>query len=142
LAKASASARNADISGSMSLALADWQLDARFAVTAPPRKNAPTSERPVMAVNVRGPLMAARRSVDVSSLIGWATLRAVDQEAKRLDEAEKERKRSEAAAEALRRQPDTVTGAPAQTGTLPSAPATTFDRRARPGPYGSSATDR
>jgi uncharacterized protein involved in outer membrane biogenesis len=142
LAKASASARNADVSGSMSLALADWQLDGRFAMTAPPRKNAPASERPVMAVTVRGPLTAARRNVDVSTLIGWATMRAVDQEAKRLDEAEKERKRSEAAADAVRRQPDTVTGAPASSGPLPSAPATTFDRRPRPGPYGSSATER
>ncbi len=142
LAKVSASARNADISGAMSLALADWQLDSRFAMTAPARKNAPASERPLMAVTVRGPLTAARRSVDVSTLIGWATLRAVDQEAKRLDEAEKERKRSEPAADALRHQPDTVTGAPAPAGTLPSAPAATIDRRARPGPYGSSATDR
>src|SRR5262249_10281973 len=138
LAKVSASARNTDISGSMSLALADWQLDARFAMTAPPRKNAPAPERPAMAVTLRGPLTAARRSVDVSPLIGWATMRAVDQEAKRLDDAEKERKRLEAPADALRRQPDTV-GAP---GTLPSAPVATFDRRARPGPYGSSARDR
>jgi hypothetical protein len=141
LAKVAASARNTDISGSMSLALADWQLDGRFAMTAPPRKNAPASERPVMAVTLRGPLTAARRSVDVSNLVGWATMRAVEQEAKRLDEAEKERKRSEAPADALiRRQPDT--GAPAQAGTLPSAPAATFERRARPGPYGSSAPDR
>lgn len=142
LAKVSASARNTDISGSMSLALADWQVDGRFAMTAPPRKNAPTSERPVMAVTLRGPLTAARRSVDVSTLVGWATMRAVEQEAKRLDEAEKERKRSEPPADAVRRQPDTATGAPATAGTLPSAPAATFDRRARPGPYGSSAPDR
>jgi uncharacterized protein involved in outer membrane biogenesis len=142
LAKVAASARNTDISGSISLALADWQLDGRFAMTAPPRKNAPAAERPVMALALRGPLTAARRSVDVSNLVGWATMRAVEQEAKRLDEAEKERKRSEAPADALRRQPDTDTGAPAQAGTLPSAPAAPFDRRARPGPYGSSAPDR
>jgi uncharacterized protein involved in outer membrane biogenesis len=140
LPKVSASARNnTDISGSMSLALTDWQLDARLAMTAPPRKNAPSAERPVMAVTVRGPLTGARRSVDVSSLIGWATMRAVDQEAKRLDEAEKERKRLEAV-EALRRQSDTGTGAPPQTGV--SAPASAVDRRTQPGPYGSSAPDR
>jgi AsmA-like C-terminal region/AsmA family len=125
------SAQKTDVSGSMSLALADWQLDARFAMTALPRKNAPAAERPVMAVIVRGPLAGARRSVDVSTLIGWATMRAVDQEAKRLDDAERERKRLEAI-EALRRQPDTATGAP---------PAG-FDRRTRPGPYGSSVPDR
>jgi large subunit ribosomal protein L24 len=123
LIKLSAPAQNADISGSISLALADWQLDARLAMTGPQRKNAPTAERPAMAVAVRGPLTAARRTADVANLIGWATMRAVDQEAKRLDDAEKERRRVEAAAEALRRLPDPAAAAPAQTGTLPSAPA-------------------
>ncbi|HLK83240.1 MAG TPA: AsmA family protein [Xanthobacteraceae bacterium] len=150
LPKVSASsAQKTDISGSMSLALADWQFDARFAMTAPPRKNAPAAaERPVMTVTIRGPLTGARRSVDVSGLIGWATMRAVDEEAKRLDEAEKERKRLEAV-DALRRQSDTGTGAPAQPPPLragegregASAPAAAFDRRTRPGAYG-SAPDR
>jgi uncharacterized protein involved in outer membrane biogenesis len=139
LPKVSASAPNTDIAGSMSLALADWQLDARFTMTAPPRKNAPAAERPAMAMTVRGPLTGARRSVDVSTLIGWATMRAVDQEAKRLDDAERERKRLDGV-DALRRQSDTATGAPAQTGG--SAPAAAFDRRTRPGPFGSSAPDR
>jgi uncharacterized protein involved in outer membrane biogenesis len=139
LAKVSASAQNTDISGSISLTLTDWQLDAQLTLTAPPRKNAPTAERPVMAVTVRGPLTAARRSVDVTNLIGWATMRAVDREAKRLDDAERERKRLEAAAEALRRQSgqsDSSTAVPPQTGLSPSAPAAGFDRRTRPAPSG------
>jgi len=143
LTRISASVRNIDIDGSISLALADWQLDARLTMTAPPRKNAPTAERPVMAVTVRGPLAAARRSVDVTNLIGWATMRAVDQEAKRLDEAEKERRRLEAAVDALRRQSDTGTVGPPQTGLSPSAPAATgFDRRTRLGPSGPPGADR
>ena len=121
LVRLSAPAQNADIAGSISLALADWQLDARLAMTGPPRKNAPTAERPAMAVAVRGPLTAARRVADVASLIGWATMRAVDQEAKRLDDAEKER-RLETAAEAMRRLPDAAAAAPPQTGVLPPAP--------------------
>ncbi len=132
LAKLSAPAQNADISGSISLALADWQLDARLAMTGPPRKNAPTAERPAMTVAVRGPLAAARRTADVANLIGWATMRAVEQEAKRLDDAERERRRLETATEALRRLPDAAAvAAPAQTGSLPSAPApqaSTFGR--------------
>ncbi len=143
LTRVSASAQNTDISGSLSLALADWQLDARLTMTAPPRKNAPTAERPVMAVTVRGPLAAARRSVDVTGLIGWATMRAVDQEAKRLDEAEKERRRLEAAVDALRRQSDTGTAVPPQTGLSPSAPAAAgVDRRTRLGPAGPPGPDR
>jgi uncharacterized protein involved in outer membrane biogenesis len=101
-----ASAQNADISGLVSLALADWQLNARITMTAPPRKNAPGAERPVMTVTTRGPLSAARRNVDVASLINWSTMRAIDQEAKRLEEAERERRRVESTIDALRRQPE------------------------------------
>jgi uncharacterized protein involved in outer membrane biogenesis len=120
----SAPAQNADVAGSISLGLNDWQLDARLAMTGPQRKNAPSAERPVMAVAVRGPLTAARRTADVASLIGWATMRAVDQEAKRLDDAEKEQRRLEAAAEALRRVPDAAAAtAPPQTGSLTSGRA-------------------
>jgi uncharacterized protein involved in outer membrane biogenesis len=143
LADVSASARSGnasqehstDISGSISLALADWQLDVRLTMTAPPRKNAPTAERPVMTVTTKGPLTAARRSVDVANLIGWAMMRAVDQESKRLEDAEKERQRVEATVEALRRQSEAATVAPPQTGTSPSAPAAAgLDRRMRPAP--------
>ena len=132
LVRLSAPAQNADISGSISLALADWQLEARLAMTGPPRRNAPTAERPAMAVAVRGPLTAARRVVDVASLVGWATMRAVDQEAKRLDDAEKERQRLETAVEALRRPPDATVAAPPQTGTLPPAPTPQTSTAGRP----------
>jgi len=87
-----------------------------------------------MAVAVRGPLTAARRTVDIANLVGWAMMRAVDQEAKRLDAAEKERQRLEAAVEALRRQPDGAAVAPPQTGTWPPPAAPGFDRRTRLGP--------
>jgi uncharacterized protein involved in outer membrane biogenesis len=149
-----ASARNADISGLVSLALADWQLNARIMMTAPPRKNAPGAERPVMTVTTRGPLSAARRSVDVASLINWSTMRAIDQEAKRLDDAERERERVETTIDALRRQseaprqPDNSSAfppvvapatspssaAPPPSASPPSAQgaASGFDRRPRP----------
>jgi hypothetical protein len=70
-------------------------------------------------------------------------MRAVDQEAKRLDDAEKERRRLETAVEALRRHPDTATGTLPQVGASPSAPAATgFDRQIRPGPSGALGPDR
>jgi hypothetical protein len=155
LANLQATAQNTDISGLISLALADWQLNARIMMTAPPRKNAPGAERPVMTVNTRGPLSAARRNVDVASLISWSTMRAIDQEAKRLDDAEKERKRVDATIDAMRRQseaarpdstrPDAATRPPENTGGVPPVPPATspssaqgaiipgFDRRPRPG---------
>jgi len=143
LPKVSASVQSTDISGSISLALADWQLDARFIMTAPLRKNAPTAEPPTMAVTVRGPLTAARRSVDVTNLMGWATMRAVDQEAKRVDEAEKERRRVETAVEALRRQSDTGAVPPQTSAPPPPASAPPgVDRRARPGISATPGQDR
>jgi large subunit ribosomal protein L24 len=156
LSQVQTTAQNTDISGLVSLALADWQLNARFTMTAPPRRNAPGAERPAMTVNARGPLTAAQRSVDVAGLISWATMRAIEQESKRLDDIEKERKRVETLIESQRRQsdnkqPDATTrpsesgpgitgggaaGAPAPAGTSqPSAQGSTveFDRRSRPG---------
>ena len=144
LANVQTTAQNADISALISLALADWQLNARITITAPPRKNAPGAERPVMTVTTRGPLSAARRSVDTASLINWSTMRAIDQEAKRLDEAEKERKRVEATIDAMRRQseanrppennsafPPVV--APATSPSSAQGAASGVDRRPRPG---------
>jgi large subunit ribosomal protein L24 len=140
LSRLQASAQNTDISGLISLALADWQVNARFTMTAPPRKNAPNAERPVMAVQARGPLAAAQRTVDAGSLIAWATQRSIDQETRRLEEIEKERRRmellieqrkqSEAAKQYDNKQPDAAHpsdaapgagSAPAQTGTSPSS---------------------
>jgi hypothetical protein len=42
---------------------------------------------------VKGPLNAARRAADVTALVNWLTARAVEQETKRLEDAERERKR-------------------------------------------------
>jgi hypothetical protein len=156
LSKVQASAQSTDISGLISLALADWQVNARFTMTAPPRRNAPNAERPVMTVQARGPLAAAQRTVDTGSLVAWATQRAIDLETKRLEEVEKERRRveslieqrkqSEAAKQPESKQPDgirpsdTAPGGPAS-GASPSAQgsaaapgsATGFERRLRPG---------
>jgi large subunit ribosomal protein L24 len=121
-------AQNADISGMVSLGLADWQLSARFVMIASPRKNVPpNTERPAMTVLARGPLSAAQRSVEVVSLINWAQQRTIEQETKRLDEIEKERKRLEDQLERTRQEirppdrlPETPGGA-AQTGAPPSS---------------------
>jgi hypothetical protein len=137
LSRLQVSAQNTDISGLISLALADWQVNARFTMTAPPRRNAPGAERPAMAVTARGPLGAAQRNVEVATLINWVQQRAIDLETKRLDEIEKTRKRVEEQLESQRRQQadgkpsDTGPGVagpgvPPQTGTVPvpAVPAT------------------
>ena len=98
-----APAQSADVAASVALALADNQVDMRIALTGPQRNNAPAGERPSLAVAVKGPLAAARRTADVTSLVDWLTSRAVEQETKRLNDAERERKRLEPA-EPRRRQ--------------------------------------
>jgi large subunit ribosomal protein L24 len=110
LSKVDGSAANADIAGLISLGLADWQVNARFTLTGPPRKNAPGAERPAMTVTARGPLAQAQRGVDVAALINWAQQRAIDVETRRLEEIEKERKRAEDQMEQRRRQSDTGPG--------------------------------
>jgi hypothetical protein len=90
-----APAQSADVAASVALTLADNQLDARIALTGPQRSNAPAGERPSLAVAVKGPLAAARRTADVTPLVSWLTSRAVEQETKRLNDAERERRRLE-----------------------------------------------
>jgi large subunit ribosomal protein L24 len=121
---ASASAQNTEIAGPVSLGLNDGQIDARLTMTGPARKNAAGSERPAMAVAIRGPLGTARRSVDIAPIVNWVTMQRVEEEAKRLDAAEKERKRLDAAAEAIRRQQDAPKdGSKPESGSAPPAPA-------------------
>ena len=127
LTKMQATAQNTDISCLISLDLADWQANGHFDITAAPRKSAPNAERPVMTVTARGPLTAAKRTVDVTGLVNWATQRAIELETKRLDDAEKERKRVESLVDSMRRQrqpetakqPDADTSAPGQTRASP-----------------------
>ncbi len=90
-----AQAQGADVAAAAAVTLADSQLDMRIVMTGPQRKDAPAGERPSVAVTLKGPLAAARRTVDVTMLTNWLTGRAVEQETKRLDEAERERKRLE-----------------------------------------------
>jgi hypothetical protein len=126
---ASASVQNTDIAGPVSLGLNDGQIDARLTMTGAARKNSSGSERPAIAVAIRGPLGAARRSIDVAPIINFVTMQRVEEESKRLDEAEKARQRLEAATEALRRQQDaaktdsgSASPAPAQASTVGRAP--------------------
>jgi uncharacterized protein involved in outer membrane biogenesis len=97
LSDLAAPAQSADVAASVALTLADNQVDMRIAMTGPQRSNALAGERPRLAVAVKGPLAAAHRTADVTPLVGWLASRAVEQETKRLNDAERERKRLEPA---------------------------------------------
>lgn len=91
-----APARDANIAASGSFDLSDEALDLRLTVAGAPRADALGGQRPEMQIVLKGPLDAARRSVDVTSLVNWLTMRSVEQEARRLDTVEREHKRLEA----------------------------------------------
>jgi uncharacterized protein involved in outer membrane biogenesis len=123
-AVASASVQNTDIAGLVSLGLNDGQIDARLMMTGAARKNAPGSERPALAVAIKGPFAAARRSVDIAPIVNWVTMQRVEEGSKRLDEAEKERQRLDTATEALRRQQEPAKAEPGSASFAPPQAST------------------
>ncbi|MFD2182200.1 AsmA family protein [Rhodoplanes azumiensis] len=91
-----------DVTLTAAFDLAADALDARITLTGPGREDAPGGRRPELGIALRGPWAAPKRSVDTNALVTWVTLRTVEQEAKRLEIAEREAKRREALAEAER----------------------------------------
>ena len=60
-------------------------VDARMTLTAPPPPHALISVRPELAVALKGPLAAPARTLDVSALTGWLSLRAAELQTRRLE---------------------------------------------------------
>jgi len=72
--------------------LSENVLDARLTLTG--TKVVAGGGRPEIFLALKGPIPAARRTIDVSALVGWLTLRAIDQQASRLEAIESDRKSS------------------------------------------------
>ena len=75
----SASSPDADLSLTSSLDLTDGTLDARLVLSGAKEKG-----RPDIFMALKGPATSPTRSIDVSALTGWLTLRSVENQAKRL----------------------------------------------------------
>jgi large subunit ribosomal protein L24 len=99
-----APAQSADVAITGSYGVGDDALDLRFGLTGAPKPNAPNGQRPEISLILRGPLDAARRTVEVGALVNWLASRAVEQETRRLEAAEQEAKRVQAQEEARRKQ--------------------------------------
>jgi uncharacterized protein involved in outer membrane biogenesis len=119
----------ADLTANGHFNLADRQLDARLAFSAPAPAGT-SAGRPELYVAVRGPIGATQRAIDATTLSAWLTLRAVDREARRIDAIEAGRSSpviapSEPAPAQTGIATAPPTPAPAQTGTatIPPAPA-------------------
>jgi hypothetical protein len=63
-------------------------VDARMTLSAQPPAHALVSTRPELAVALKGPLTAPARTLDVSALTGWLSLRAAELQTRRLEALE------------------------------------------------------
>jgi large subunit ribosomal protein L24 len=98
LANATAHADGADLVATGSLDLTQQQMDARLTLTGPARSDG-SSGRPDIFIGLKGPVANPQRTIDVSALAGWLTIRRIDQEAKKLEALEKARLESRANAQ-------------------------------------------
>ena len=67
-------------------------LDARLSLSRPGSVNALISGRPELAITFKGSLPAPKRTLDVSALVSWLTLRAAEMDIRRLQSMEANRR--------------------------------------------------
>jgi uncharacterized protein involved in outer membrane biogenesis len=108
----------ADLSATGRFDLAGRSLDARLTFSGPAPAGSGAG-RPEVYMTVRGPLGATRRTIDVTALSAWLTLRAVDREAKRIDAIEAPLRD---AAPSPNETPPTPSGTPASAQPPPTVP--------------------
>jgi large subunit ribosomal protein L24 len=85
LADAKVSGDGADMAMSGVFDLTNGSLNARLVLTG---TDTAAGARPDIFVALNGPLDAPNKTIDVSGLTGWLTLRAIDQQSKKLDAIE------------------------------------------------------
>lgn len=85
LSNVTADGKDAALSLAGNLDLTDGSIDARLILS---RSRQAAGTRPDIYMALKGPLAAPARSIDVSALTGWLTLRAVENQAKQLREIE------------------------------------------------------
>jgi len=78
---------SADLTATGRFDLAGRSLEGRVTFAGPAPAGS-TAGRPEVYLAVRGPLGATQRTIDVTALSAWLTLRAVDREARRIDAIE------------------------------------------------------
>ncbi len=81
LANVTAEGKDAGLSLAGNLDLTDGTIDARLVLSGSAQA---AGSRPDIFMALRGPLAAPSRSIDVSALTGWLTLRAVENQSKQL----------------------------------------------------------
>lgn len=131
-ANASMEAGEIKLSATGSLDLMQQQLDLRLMLSGPLGDNDRSGGRPDIFIALKGPWARPQRTVDVSALAGWLTIRRIDHESKRLEALEAARdKAAKATASRSDQYPPQTTAAPAGDPRQPSRsapPKTRADR--------------
>jgi uncharacterized protein involved in outer membrane biogenesis len=86
LASTKASGQGADMSLSGTADLTDGSVDARIVLSG---SSEAAGARPDIYMSLRGPFASPTRSIDLSALTGWLTLRAVENQSKKLQSIER-----------------------------------------------------
>jgi large subunit ribosomal protein L24 len=91
LNNAAVDSKDAALSIAGNLDLTDGSLDARLVLSGSGQAG---GARPDIFMALKGPLAAPARSIDVSALTGWLTLRAVENQARQLHDIENEQRQA------------------------------------------------
>ncbi len=121
-------AQGADLAVGGSINLADSVIDARLTLSGSPGPDGASTGQPQIVVTLKGPFDAPKRAIDATAFASWLALRAVEQQAKKLDALEGHG----AAPSVLQRT------APAQGAPPPAVPAANSAVAPVPGPAATS----
>ncbi len=91
LSNISADSKDAALSLAGNLDLTDGSIDARLVLSG---SSQAAGARPDIFMALKGPVAAPARSIDVSALTGWLTLRAIENQSKQLREIENAQRQS------------------------------------------------
>jgi uncharacterized protein involved in outer membrane biogenesis len=78
----------AQLSLSGAIDLADAAIDARMTLSETPPKSALIATRPELSIDIKGPLAAPQRTLDMSALVSWLTLSAAELQTRRIESIE------------------------------------------------------
>jgi large subunit ribosomal protein L24 len=81
-------APGADLTIGGSVDLTEGTLEARLLLFGTGGAGSPLEARPEIAIALRGPVNAPKRTIDAAALANWLALRAVEQQARKLDALE------------------------------------------------------
>jgi large subunit ribosomal protein L24 len=81
-------AERADLAVAASLDLAAGAIDAKLTLSGPAGTGGASNGRPEIGIVLKGPIATPKRTLDVAALASWLALRAVEQQARRLDALE------------------------------------------------------